>query len=502
LKSLDYSNNLLYIKFLVPRSDFNYILNIVRSLQGRNFDAVNKQWTALATQANMDKLLDAGFTPSLAVKQIWDKTPTFTIAETPRKEINHALLPDKIRDYQIRGVEFLEAVNGNGIIGDSPRLGKTLQALAYCMQHPEYKRILVVCPSNVKCVWEREINKWLHENSAIINGRTLYPLEMISDRFFIINYDILYDWKEELKIKKFDIMIVDELHYLGNKFRQSSEENAKVPVKRTQAFQELCRKIKHKVLLSGTPIKAAPIQFFPALNALAPKVFPNYWKFANYYCDPQFVRGEWQFKGYTKAHIDELIAKISPYMIRRRKEDVLTDLPVKQRIVVSFAKDDTENREQELKEKIAWIADYLASGEKLVVFAWHRDVCDRIYEEFSKQAVLVYGGIDSKKKTVRQDMFQDDTKIRLFVGQVISANVGIDLSAADTVAFVEMPFNPGDAEQAEERVFMPGDGKQRITVYYLVGKESPEEKIAEILENKNQIVTKVLDNKVANKLFD
>jgi SNF2 family DNA or RNA helicase len=65
-----------------------------------------------------------------------------------------------------------------------------------------------------------------------------------------------------------------------------------------------------------------------------------------------------------------------------------------------------------------------------------------------------------------------------------------------------MPFNPGDAEQAEERVFLPGDGKQRITVYYLVGKESPEEKIAEILENKNQIVTKVLDNRVADKLFD
>lgn len=500
MKSLDYSKNLLIIKFLVPRSDFGYILNVVRSLQGRNFDAVNKQWTALATQANIDKLIDAGFTPSLAVKQMWDRAPTFTIAETPRKEINHALLPDKIRDYQIRGVEFLEAVNGNGIVGFAPRLGKSLTALAYCMQHPEYKRILIGCPSNVKIVWEREIRKWLHEDSVVLYGRTPYSLNMINLRFYIVNYDILYDWKEILKEKKFDVMIMDESHYLCNSKMYNAELKAKVPVKRTQAFLELSKVVPHKILLSGTAIKAAPVQFFTSLHAIAPTVFPNEWKYKQHYCNPRHTQYGWDFSGLSNA--DELIAKISPYMIRRRKEDVLTDLPVKQRIIVSFAKDDSENREQELKEKIAWIADYLASGEKLVVFAWHREVCESIYSAFSKQAVLVYGGIDSKKKTERQDKFQNDTKIRLFVGQVISANVGIDLSAADTVAFVEMPFNPGDAEQAEERVFMPGDGKQRITVYYLVGKESPEEKIAEILENKNQIVTKVLDNKVADKLFD
>ena len=502
MKSLDYSKNLLIIKFLVPRSDFAYILNIVRSLQGRNFDAVNKQWTALATQANMDKLLDAGFVPSLAVKQIWDKTPTFTIAETPRKEINHALLPDKIRDYQVRGVEFLEAVNGNGIVGFAPRLGKSLTALSYCMQHPEYKRILIGCPSNVKYVWEREINKWLHEDSVILSGKTSSSLMMINVRFFVINYDILYDWKEVLKEKKFDVMIMDESHYLCNTKMYNAKLKAKVPVKRTQAFMELCKLIPHKILLSGTAIKSCPVQFWTSLNAVAPKEFPSQNKYKQHFCDPKwnYFAHEYDYTGLSNA--EELIAKISPYMIRRRKEDVLTDLPVKQRIVVSFAKDDTENREQELKEKIAWIADYLDSGEKLVVFAWHREICERIYEEFKKKAVLVYGGIDNKKKTERQDKFQNDTKIRLFVGQVISANVGIDLSAADTVAFVEMPFNPGDAEQAEERVFLPGDGKQRITVYYLVGKESPEEKIAEILENKNQIVTKVLDNKVADKLFD
>jgi len=500
VKSLDYANNLLYIKFLVPRSDFNYILNVVRSLQGRNFDAANKQWTALASQPNINKLLDAGFCLTDNVKRIWEKAPQFVIQETPRKEINYALLPDKIRDYQIRGVEFLEAVDGNGIVGFAPRLGKSLTALAYCLQHPEYKRILIGCPSNVKIVWEREIHKWTKEEAVTLYSRNPVMLNKFDAKFFIVNYDILYDWKEALKEVKFDVMIMDESHYLCNMKMYNAEQKKQVPVKRTAAFMELAKGIPHKILLSGTAIKAAPVQFFTSLHTIAPTIFPNEWKYKQKFCGPKHTYYGWDFTGLSNA--DELISLISPYMIRRRKEDVLTDLPIKQRIVVSFAKDDTANREQELKEKIAWIADYLDSGEKLVVFAWHREVCESIYSAFPKQAVLVYGGIDNKKKTALQDKFQSDNKIRLFVGQVISANVGIDLSAADTVAFVEMPFNPGDAEQAEERVFLPGDGKQRITVYYLVGKESPEEKIAEILENKNQIVTRVLDNKVADKLFN
>jgi SNF2 family DNA or RNA helicase len=467
---------------------------LVKTLEGRQFDAMNKRWTAIATQANIDILLNDGFT----IESIMPVS--ITIPEPPRKVINKSLLPNQIRDYQIRGVEFLEAVDGNGIIGDSPRLGKSLQALSYCMQHPEYSKILIVCPSNVKIVWEREISKWLKEDAVVLYGKTPYDLSMINDRFFVVNYDIFFGWKDEIKRKGFDVMIIDELHYLGNVKRYDPDSKVKVPVKRTQAFAELSKVIPHKILLSGTAIKAAPVQFFTALNALAPTVFPDEWKFKQRYCQPKHTRFGWTFNGLT--HADELITKISPYMIRRRKEDVLTDLPSKQRIVVSFAKDDSEDREQELQEKIAWIGDFLDTGEKLVVFAWHRGICERIYEEFKKKAVLVYGGIDNKKKSDRQDAFQKDNKIRLFVGQVISANVGIDLSIADTVAFVEMPFNPGDAEQAEERVFMPGDGKQRVTIYYLVGKESPEEKIAEILESKNKIVSRVLDNRIADKLFD
>lgn len=500
MKSVDCANNLLYIKFLVPKSDFNYVLNVVRSLQGRNFDAVNKQWIAPATQPNLDKLLDAGFVPSLAVKQIWNKAPQFIVPPTPRKEVDRSLLPDKIRDYQVRGVEFLEAVNGNGIIGDSPRLGKSLQALSYCMLHPEFTKVLVVCPSNVKYVWEREINKWLHENSITLSGRTAYDLTMINAKFFVVNYDIFYDWKDRIAQVGFQVMIVDELHYLGNTKMYNAEAKKSVPVKRTKAFLELSKVIPHKILLSGTAIKSAPVQFWTALHSLDAKAFPSEWQWKQHFCAPKQTRYGMDFSGLSNA--EELVAKIAPYMIRRRKEDVLTDLPDKQRIIVSFDKDDTENREQELREKIAWIKDFLDDGEKLVVFAWHREVCERIYSEFKKQAVLVYGGINPKERAARQDAFQTDNKVKLFIAQVISANVGIDLSAADTVAFAEMPFNPGDLEQAEERVFMPGSGKSRITVYYLVGKESPEERVAELLEGKNQIVTRVLDNRKADKLFE
>ncbi len=497
MKIVDYHNNVLYIKFGVPRSEFYFILKQIKLLQGARFDAISQQWIALSNKSNIDQLFELGFIPTQTVKDMWKKTPQFIIPKTPRKEINLDLLSRNLRKYQLRGIEFLEAVNGNGIIGDAPRLGKSAQALGYCLLHPEFKRILIVCPSNVKIGWQREIKKWVYTDAHIIYGKTIYPL--VREKYIIINYDIFYAWKEELKTYNFDVIIVDELHYLGNKIQYNAKAGIKIPVKRTRAFEELSNKIKHVILLSGTPIKAAPIQFFTVLHAIAPTVFSNEWYYKQHFCGPRATQYGMDYSGASNS--EELVAKIAPFMIRRRKEDVFIELPLKQRIIVNFDKDNSEKREQELHEKILWIEDFLKSGEKLIVFAWHREICEKIHDYFKEKSILIYGGIDSREREKRRISFQTNNKKQLLVGQVLSINVGIDLSAADVVAFVEFPYNPGDLEQAEERVFMPGDGKQRITIYYLVGKDSPEERIAEILETKNQIVSRIVDNKYADRIF-
>ena len=499
MKKVSLHDGFFLAQFSVSPKEFKFVLGYVKAIKGSRFHPYHKGWLIPASSENMAKLVHLGFSFMDEIKAVYEIKQQFVIPETPRKDVNHALLPKEIRDYQIRGVEFLEAVDGKGIVGDAPRLGKTLQALGYTMLHPGFKRVLIVCPSNVKIGWESEIQKWLHESSIILYGQTPFSLSGIKERFFVVNYDILFDWKEELKLLGFDLIVVDELHYLGNRKRYDPKTKMRVPVQRTLAFEELMKKIPHRILLSGTAIKAAPVQFFTALHAVAPKVFPSEMAYKKKFCDPKQTLYGMDYTGLSNA--EELISLIAPYMIRRRKEDVLSELPEKQRIVVDFDKDGSEGREQELADKLRWIEDFLVSGEKLVVFAWHRDICKAVHDRFKDRSVLVYGGIDSREREKRREKFQTDNKTQLFVGQVVSANVGIELSAADTVAFVELPYNPGDLEQAEERVFMPGDGKQRITVYYLVGKDSPEENIAMILENKNKIVSKVLDNKNATVIF-
>ena len=492
MKKFDYKDNKLIIKFSVDSYDFPHVLAVVKSLENRQFDAINKVWIASATEKNITVLLDNDFQASPNVPR---KDVPYVIAKTPQKEVDRSKLPIKMRPYQIKGVSFLEAVDGNGIIGDAPRLGKSLQAIGYCMLHPEYERILIICPANVKIVWKDQIQEWLQEKSLLLYGKTPYNLNNIKERVVIVNYDILYNWLLVLLNIKFDVLIVDEFQYLCNDTIYNSKLKKTVLVKRTVAYKKLGAHILHKPHLSGTPIKSGPYQFFNSLHIIAPKVFNTKWKYLQYYCAPKMTKYGWDFSGMTMAHADELYKKISPYMIRRKKEDVFTDLPKKQRIVVRFEEDKSEDKKNELKEKIEWIKDFLDSGEKLVCFAWNRNICESIYNVFKSKAVLVYGGISSIQKDKLQQKFQNDPHIQLFVGQIISTNVGISLSAADTVAFVQLPYNPADLEQAEERVFMPGDGKEHITIYYFVGENSKEEKIALNIDRKDNIVLKTVDNK-------
>ena len=473
------------------------MLALMKTLEGRWFDGVNKQWVAKNTSQNVLYLINNSFVSTSSEPLLVPVRAVPPITPTPQAPINEVLLPKGIRDYQRIGVQFLEARNGNGIVADAPRLGKSLQALGYCMQHPDQTKHLIICPSNVKIVWRDEVEKWLHEKAVILDSRTPYDLRDTPSKFFIINYDILADWHPSLMKIKSDVIICDEFHYLGNTTRYDPKEHKKVTVQRNGAFRSLAKKSPHNILLSGTPLRSNPLQFYVPLHVVAPEVFPQQWGYKQEFCGPKMTNYGWSFSG--ASNIELLYSLVSPYMIRRRKEDVIKDLPLKQRIIVAM-----ENRAdpvKELQDKISWIRDYLEEEAKLVVFAWNRDVCEAVYQSFKKEAVLIYGGITATKRDQLKKSFMNDPKIKLYVGQVISSNVGIDLSVSDTVVFVQLPFNPGDAEQAEERVFLPGDGKERITIYYLITAGTKEEDAALRIETKGEVVSKVIDGKAPEKMF-
>jgi SWI/SNF-related matrix-associated actin-dependent regulator 1 of chromatin subfamily A len=143
---------------------------------------------------------------------------------------------------------------------------------------------------------------------------------------------------------------------------------------------------------------------------------------------------------------------------------------------------------------IQWIRDFLESGKKLVVFGVHLHVLDDIEHMFADVCVRVDGHTKSEDRKLLEQKFQNDPSVQLFVGQVIAAGVALTLTAASSVAFVELPWTTADLDQAADRCHRIGQ-KDVVSVYFLIAKDTVEEKIMRYLDKKRTVVRKLLDGK-------
>lgn len=522
MKTVDYDGEALVIKFRVPTADFYPVLNLVKECEGRRFDPTSKLWIALPTQENIDKLVGSGFAPTPAVKELWHNKPVFTRAPDALADIDQSLLHPDMYPYQIDGVRWLESHGGSGIVGLPVGMGKTNIAASYARLHKEDRPVLVVCPACVKYNWQREIKKWVGEDSLVLGGRSVYRLNNYY-KWIIINYDILLDWAPSLHEHGFKYIIGDESAYVNNP-----------KANRTKAFVTLARSIPKKVLLSATPIRNRPAEFFTALNLIDKKTFPNRHKYLNKFCGPKYNGWAWEYKGITNE--EELFSLVSRVMFRRKKEDVFKDLPSKQNIIVPFALDSKAQKEYNKASRefiewvhstkakkrddgkahietlrqlayigkrngaIEWIENFLESGEKLCVFAWHTNVIDDIHEAFKKVSVVVDGRTNAKQKQANIDSFQDG-KTQLFIGQITAAGIGINLTAASSLAIVEFPWTPGDLEQVKGRIDRIGQMSPIVSYYYLVGAGTVDEDTALLLDEKSKMLNQTLDGEVGDNIF-
>lgn len=238
--------------------------------------------------------------------------------------------------YQRKGVWFIEKMDGRALVADEPGLGKTIQALSWLNYHPEKRPVLIICPSSVKTNWYREIKKWMiKSNPEILNGTKPYKTK---GDILIINYDILQNWSLHLRKMDFQVLIADEAHYIKNS-----------KAIRTKTFKLISRFIPHVIGLSGTPIENRPSELYNIINTINPLLFPNYYSYLYRYCGAK--RNRWGGIDATgasnKKELHELLKK--HVMIRRKKKNVLKDLPPKQIIHIPL---EIENRKEYITAEI------------------------------------------------------------------------------------------------------------------------------------------------------
>jgi SWI/SNF-related matrix-associated actin-dependent regulator of chromatin subfamily A-like protein 1 len=413
-------------------------------------------------------------------------------------------------------IKLLE--NNKFILADDMGLGKTSAAIVASIEAKPNKT-LVICPASLKQNWKREIENYTDKPIYICEGKKYED----SADYVIINYDIMKNFhslksKEETIIQKskFDLVIIDESHYI--KSPQAS---------RTKLINDICKDINKIWLLTGTPLTSRPIDYFNLLSLVDSPVSRNWMAYVKRYCAGyQFTVGMnkvWNVNG--ASNLDELRERTSPLLLRRLKENVL-DLPEKiiTPVYLTLKSKEYENvmgeyfdwvknnpkeskslsvqftklmkvrqiiADEKVKNTIELIQNTLEQERKVIVFSNFTGSLNKIYEHFKKNAVKLDGSSTTKQRQDSVDKFQNEDKIKVFVGNIKAAGVGITLTSGDVVIFNDLSFVPADHSQAEDRAYRIGQ-KNSVSVLYPIFENTIEGIIYDMLDRKKKIISTVL----------
>jgi SWI/SNF-related matrix-associated actin-dependent regulator 1 of chromatin subfamily A len=408
--------------------------------------------------------------------------------------------------------------NKKFILADDMGLGKTTSTIIAALETGA-KKILIICPATLKINWKREIENYSDRSIFISEGKTFST----EHDFVIINYDIIKNFhdtkkKDESQViaANFDLVVVDEAHYIKNPTAQ-----------RTKLINDIAKNVDRLWLLTGTPMTSRPMDYFNLLHLIESPVAKNWMAYAIRYCSGyQFNAGGRKIWNVTGAsNLEELRDRTEGLTLRRLKENVL-DLPDKiitpvylrlkskmyeeimgeyydwydknpeesKSLTVQFTKltkirqvvaDEKINHTIELAENI------IEQDKKVIIFCNFTDSLNKICEHFGKAAVKVDGSMSKIQRQHSVDSFQENDKIKVFVGNIKAAGVGITLTAAEAVIMNDLSFLPSDHAQAEDRAYRYGQ-KNNVLVYYPIFENTIEGIIYDILNSKKQVIATVM----------
>ncbi|WP_408955097.1 SNF2-related protein [Natroniella sp. ANB-PHB2] len=447
-----------------------------------------------------------------------------------------AEVEDILRDYQKQGyywLKFLAKYHFGGILADDMGLGKSLQTLSL-LKSMDYKQpALIVCPRTLIYNWGVEVDKFFSDFDYLVYyGTPQERVEMQKDfskyQLIITSYSIISRDYLELEDFKFSHLILDEAHHIKNR-----------TTKRAKAVKEI--KAEYRLALTGTPLENSLEELWSIFDFIMPGYLDNYSKFRKDYLNPIT-------KEQDQQQLVELKRRIAPFILRRRKEEVLADLPDKlinihpvemtkvqedsYRMILEQVKTDLtakvkergfnrsqinilaaltklrqicnhprlileESQQQLSSAKLDGLLEIvqtaIAGGHKIVVFSQFVKMLKIIREEFeSKEIPFTYLDGSTRNRMERVEKFNKQDDLKVFLISLKAGGTGLNLTSANIVIHVDPWWNPMVERQATDRTHRIGQNKQ-VTVYKLITTGTVEEKMLKLQQRKQDIFASVIE---------
>jgi SNF2 family DNA or RNA helicase len=456
-------------------------------------------------------------------------------------QITPAAIPKELkadlRPYQAEGVHWLERLRLmylNGILADDMGLGKTVQAITAITQNQlknKDAKTLIVCPTSLLYNWKEELHRFNPKLKAIVvdgipNQRKKLLARLNEYDVIITSYTLLQKDIETYSQMSLSYAILDEAQHIKNR----GTRNAK-SVKMIQAA--------HRLILTGTPIENSLDELWSLMDFLMPGFLSTYDRFVENYIR---VTGEQHVQ-----NIEYLKKKVSPFILRRMKSDVLHDLPPVSEIVYHcqlsdvqmelyksyaasardelvklverdgfdkvqihvlatltrlkqicchpaiFAKEKAELGDSSKYDMLLELLQTLVeSNHKTVIFSQYTRMLQIMREDFEQRGIpfsYLDGSTKNRLDIVKE--FNENTKIPVFLVSLKAGGTGLNLVGADTVIHYDMWWNPAVENQATDRVHRIGQ-KNSVSSYKLITLNTIEEKIVEMQRRKKGLVKKVV----------
>ncbi|XP_014796624.1 PREDICTED: DNA annealing helicase and endonuclease ZRANB3 [Calidris pugnax] len=468
------------------------------------------------------------------------ETPTLEASCSENVDAKLTFLPERLRKkllpFQEKGIIFALQRSGRCMIADEMGLGKTIQAIAISYYYKHEWPLLIVVPSSLRYPWVDEMEKWIPELSpddiTIIQSKTDTG-RISTSKVTILGYGLLTSdaqtLVDTLYRQNFKVVVIDESHYM--KSRNATRSKILLPI---------VQKALRAILLTGTPALGRPEELFMQIEALFPKRFGTWNQYAKKYCNARVrffgKRTQWDCRG--ASNLEELHQLLSEIMIRRLKNDVLTQLPPKvrqripfdlpqaaaknlnttfaewERLMRNLNSDATESHFSQVmnlitrmyKEtaiaKAGAVKDYIKmmlENDKLkfLVFAHHLSMlqaCTEAAIENKVRYIRIDGSVPSAERIHLVNQFQKDPDTRVAILSIQAAGQGLTFTAATHVVFAELYWDPGHIKQAEDRAHRIGQCSS-VNIHFLIAKGTMDTLMWAMLNRKAKVTGSTLNGK-------